>query len=169
MPYDPFGTLKASTVKQPKPKAMDSGTSPAALLIWGDTHASIKPKPPPAPRGPRPGDAEHKTQLPFFVMPQTRPAHRFLPEPAPSGWTGSNVYPHSAFGARTNERGELEGSFSSLRFPTDSVRSLRSTGSAAGGDSPPWPGRSCPTQHAASAAWRLAARPPELASARSPS
>ena len=72
LPRDVHGNVKdiapldiqARVSRRPKPEAVAfARDSSAALLIWGDAHASLKPRPPPAARGAPPGSPYAHTGL----------------------------------------------------------------------------------------------------------
>ena len=138
LPRDVHGNVKdiapmdiqARVSRRPKPEAVAfARDSSAALLIWGDAHASLKPRPPPAARGAPPGspyahtgleprssrpqigllltrsghalDRAQGPQRPFCFMDPFRTEHRFLPDAAPNDWRGTNVYVHAPGGGST--------------------------------------------------------------------
>ena len=114
LPRDVHGNVKdlaalemqARVSRRPKPEAFAfARDSSAALLIWGDAHASLKPRPPPAARGVPPGSPAQGPQRPFCFMKHDRTEHRFLPDAAPSDWRGTNVYVHAPGGGSTRTGG----------------------------------------------------------------
>ena len=125
LPRDVHGNVKdlaalemqARVSRRPKPEAFAfARDSSAALLIWGDAHASLKPRPPPAARGVPPGSPAQGPQRPYCFMKHDRTEHRFLPDAAPSDWRGTNVYVHAPGGGSTRTASVL-GAWG----PTDSL------------------------------------------------
>ena len=125
LPRDVHGNVKdlaalemqARVSRRPKPEAFAfARDSSAALLIWGDAHASLKPRPPQAARGVPPGSPAQGPQRPFCFMKHDRTEHRFLPDAAPSDWRGTNVYVHAPGGGSTRTASVL-GAWG----PTDSL------------------------------------------------
>lgn len=79
-----------------RPECQLSG---AALLIWGEDHASAKKRPQQRRiRGAPAGSDWEPSQLPFTHpgVSSHRHDHRFLPTATPSTWSGSSAYPHFA-------------------------------------------------------------------------
>jgi hypothetical protein len=100
--------IQARVSRRPKPEAHDfARDSSAALLIWGDAHASLKPRPPPAARVAPPGSPAVGPQRPFCFMKHDRTEHRFLPDASPSDWRGTNVYVHAPGGGSTRTASEF--------------------------------------------------------------
>ena len=163
LPRDVHGNVKdiapldiqARVSRRPKPEAVAfARDSSAALLIWGDAHASLKPRPPPAARGAPPGspyahtgleprtsrpqigllltrsghalDRAQGPQRPFCFMKHDRTEHRFLPDAAPSDWRGTNVYVHAPGGGSTRTASVL-GAWGHVKSNPQRHRPIRPT------------------------------------------